>query len=57
VTDPQTAFLVSAGYGVDDSTYADAVAKFEQAGVPVVLENRDQEFFAALQYLALILAL
>ena len=50
--DPKAAFFISAAHGVDQAAYVDAVAEFESAGLPVVVEKRDLEFFASLHYLA-----
>ncbi len=49
--DPNAAIFFSVGHGVDRDAYADAVAGFESAGLPVLVEQRDQEFFASLQFL------
>lgn len=50
--DRGTAFVISVGHGIDQSVYADTVSGFEEAGLPVTLEQREPEFFASLQYLA-----
>jgi hypothetical protein len=49
--DPQIAFLVSVGHSVSESQYLGTVADFEAADLPVVIEKRDPEVFAALTYL------
>lgn len=50
--DPKAAIVLSAAHGMDQVAYADAVSGFESAGFSVVVEQRDLEFFASLQYLA-----
>jgi len=48
--DSKIAFLISVAHGLDQAVYADAVTDFESAGLPVFIERREPEFFAALQY-------
>jgi hypothetical protein len=50
--DPKAAIVLSAAHGMNQISYADAVNGFESAGFPVVVEQREVEFFASLQYLA-----
>jgi hypothetical protein len=50
--DPKAAIVLSAAHGMDQVAYADAISGFESAGFSVVVEQRDLEFFASLQYLA-----
>ena len=44
MNNPGTAFVISVGHGIDQSVYADMVSGFEEAGLPVILEQREPEF-------------
>ena len=49
--DPSAGIAISVASFVTESTYEEAVADFESAQLPVRLQRRDPEVFAAFQYL------